>query len=510
MELKTFLRSGFAALFAVTHEEDRVTAQIRDICKDIKFNVFTWTCADGIVDPKDQRIKDGDKSTGDPLLALKVFSSKQSPIPQKSVLIMKDLNIFFKKRDAVLIRLMKDAIVNGRNTARSIIIMGCQLELPPELEKEFTVIEFPLPSRDELLDISKTLCKAKGVELNGDTDAIADAGAGLTTIEFADAASFSLTAHKAIVPSVVADIKATTLKKSGVLELIKPGVTFANVGGMGLLKEWITKRKKAFGHEAREYGLPMPKGVIIFGVQGGGKSLATRAIASEFDVPLLRLDIGRLFGSLVGQSEGAVRAVIAQVEAFGRCVLQVDEIDKGAAGMTSGHDGDSGTTKRVVGTMLTWMAEKTSPIFIVATCNSVTGLPPELIRKGRWDEMFFVDLPSWDERIETWGVQITMKNRDPKKFNLKTLADITEQWTGAEIEALFNDTMFSAFSQGKEPTTEMLVEHSQLTKPLSETMKENVDHLRAWAKGRCRLASEPAMMSAPRTKGTGSRKFTEE
>lgn len=500
-KLKTYLRSGYAALFAVTHEEDRITEDIRKSCKAIGFDAYTWTPTLGIVTPDDQAIeKWNDKKTGDPAVALAAFMATKvgkkdelegMVIKNKSVLVLKDFHLYLKKGDPVLTRLIKDAIGIGRQTARSIMVMGCQLTLPPELEKEFTVVEFPLPSRDELKEIASILAKSKGIELNGETEEILDAGVGLTATEFADAVAASLTEHDAIMPAMVAEIKAQTIKKGGILEIVKPKVTFDTLGGLSELKSWVTKRRHAFTKEAVEFGLTMPKGVILMGVQGGGKSVATQAIAAELACPLIRLDTGRLFGGLVGSSEANVRGVIAQVEAFGKCVLQIDEIDKGFAGMVGGHDGDSGTTRRVIGTFLTWMAEKTSPVFIVATANDLTKLPPELLRKGRWDEMFFVDLPTQHERVEIWNVHLKKKGRKPKEFDVGSLAFNTPDWTGAEIEALVNEGLFAAFDAKVELTTELLVELSKNTMPLSKTMAESMAGLRAWAEDRCRSASVP-------------------
>lgn len=505
-KLKAYLRSGFGALYALTHEEDRITEDIKKTCKTIGFSVYTWTPTLGITTPDDQVIEKwgsppNEKKTSDPAVALAVFmATKQGKkdelegavIKNKSVLILKDFHLYLKKGEPVLTRLIKDAITVGRQTARSLMVMGCQLTLPPELEKEFTVVEFPLPSRDELKDIATVLAKSKGIELNGETDEILDAGVGLTVNEFADAVAASLTEHDAIVPAIVSEIKAQTIKKGGILEIIKPKFTFDTLGGLNELKSWVRKRRHAFTKEAVEFGLPVPKGVVLMGVQGGGKSVACHAIADELACPLIRLDTGRLFGGLVGSSEANVRGVIAQVEAFGKCVLQIDEIDKGFAGMVGGHDGDSGTTRRVIGTFLTWMGEKTSPVFIVATANDLTKLPPELLRKGRWDEMFFVDLPMAGERHEIWGVHLKKKNRKVKDFHLQSLADATDGWTGAEIEALVNEGLFAAFDGKVELTTELLVELSTRTMPLSKTMGEQMEYLRAWATDRCRSASTKA------------------
>lgn len=506
-KLKTYLRGNFAALFAVTHEEDRITEDIGRICADIGFQVYTWTPTVGITCPDDSVIEQfgpqgKEKKTSEPAVALACYLAIEEKktgknkseingiyIKNQSVLVLKDFHLYLKKGDPVLTRLVKDAIASGRATARSLLVMGCQLTLPPELEKEFTVVDFPLPDRPALKEIAVVLAKNKGIELNGNCDDILDAGMGLTMNEFADAVAASLIDRGSIEPDVIADIKAQTMKKGGILEIIKPGTTFKNLGGMGELKSWITRRRHAFSKEAAEFGLQLPKGVILVGVQGGGKSYATRAIADELNCPLLRLDTGKLFAGIVGSSEANVRGVIAQVEAFGKCVLQIDEIDKGFAGMVGGHDGDSGTTRRVIGTFLTWMAEKTSPCFIVATANDLTKLPPELLRKGRWDEMFFIDLPDHGERVEIWKVHLARKRRELEAFDLEQLAKATEGWTGAEIEALVNEGLYSAFDSKDPLTTEMLVELSTNTMPLSKTMAESLDGLRRWADGRCRSAS---------------------
>lgn len=498
-KLQTYLRSGFSALYCVTHEEDRTVASVIQQANEINFKVWQWTATLGLINPAGKVVeKLGEKKTSDPGIALLTFLETKrgsgepegAHIPNMSVLILKDFHLILKKNDPVMIRLVKDAIGVGRTTARSIMVIGCQFALPPELEKEFTTVDFPLPSKDELKVIAEGLAKDKGVNIPNILPVV-EAGAGMTTQEFADAAAACLTDHNTIDAPFIAEMKSQAIKKGGLLEIVKPGVSFENLGGMNDLKAWITKRKGAFSEEARKYGLPPSKGVIMLGVQGGGKSLATRAIASELEVPLLRLDMGRLFGGLVGQSEENVRRVIAQVEAFGPSVLQMDEIDKGAAGMVGGSGGDSGTTRRVLGTLLTWLAEKTGPTFVVATANDVTQLPPELLRKGRWDEMFFIDLPNDEERKEIWNVQIRTKGRDPKKFDIDPLVECTTGWTGAEIEALFIEGLYEAFASKKsEPTTALLVALSEQTMPLSKLMAEHIDSLRRWADGRCRMATQ--------------------
>lgn len=501
-KLKTYLRSGYAGLYAVTQEEERITIELRALCAELGMEVFTWDPVKGLVQGASLIESYLEKSTRQPQVALLAYNAVKSiskggnvevvaqVVPNKSVLILRDFHLYLAKKDPEITRLVKDAVTWGRETLRAIIVMAPALSLPPELEKEFTVVDFPLPNRAALLERAESLCKDKGVEMNGNKESVIDAGVGLTLNEFSDAVAASLTEHSAIVPATVAEIKAATIKKSGLLEIINPGVTFDQLGGLDALKTWIGKRKHAFGADAIEYGCPIQKGVVLFGVQGAGKSFATRAIASELGCPLIRLDAGRLFSGLVGSSEANVRSVINQVEAFGRCILQMDEIDKGFGGMTGGTDGDGGTTRRVIGSFLTWMAEKTSPVFLVATANDVTKLPPELLRKGRWDELFFIDLPTWKERCEIWRVQITMKKRNPKEFDIDELAGKTQGWTGAEIEALMNEGLFAGYAAGKKPvTTELLVELSRESVPLSKTMAEQMQALRDWAKGRARPAS---------------------
>lgn len=504
-QLSTYISAGYAALYAVTHEEDRITASIVKIAADIKgkkgkpYEVWQWTVTAGLSNAEGETL---DK-TADPLAALVAFSDhnvvKGEPIgtkiPNRSVVILKDFHLFLKNPPPILIRRLKEAITIGRASNRCLIIMGCALHLPPELEKEIAVVEFTLPSRDELKVIAESIAKDAGQELNGSTEPILDAMSGLTINEAGDAAAYSVVERGSIDADTIAEIKAKTLKKGGILEVIKPGVTFSDLGGLTELKSWVSKRKMAFTNEAVTYGLPKPRGVCLYGIQGAGKSFATRAIASELGCPLIKLDAGKLFGGLVGSSEANVRSVIHQVESFGKCVLMIDEIDKGFAGMTGGHDGDSGTTRRVIGTFLTWMSDKTSPVFIVATANDLTRLPPELLRKGRWDELFFIDLPTASERVEIWKVQISRRNRKHEAFDLDALASATNEWTGAEIEALFGEGLYHAFDAGVEPTTELLVSLSKDTMPLSKTMAEPMEHLRQWSVGRSRLASVPESKS---------------
>jgi SpoVK/Ycf46/Vps4 family AAA+-type ATPase len=255
------------------------------------------------------------------------------------------------------------------------------------------------------------------------------------------------------------------------------------------LKQWLLQRKDAFGDEARRYGLPSPKGLLIVGIPGTGKSLTAKATAAVLSRPLLKLDAGRLFAGLVGQSEGNLRSVIATVEAIAPCVLWIDEIEKGFSGSRSSGASDGGTSSRVFGSFLSWLQEKSAPVFVVATANDVTQLPPEFLRKGRFDEMFFVDLPNEEERAAIWRIQIAKYGREATEFDLLQLARATAGWTGSEIEQAFIDALYHAFSRQEEPTDLSLMLQLGELVPLSRLMAEQITALRAWAKGRARLAT---------------------
>jgi SpoVK/Ycf46/Vps4 family AAA+-type ATPase len=289
----------------------------------------------------------------------------------------------------------------------------------------------------------------------------------------------------------VAREKAQAVKKSGLLEIIEPTESLDDIGGLDQLKRWLLTRKDAFSERARQYGLPLPKGLLILGIPGTGKSLTAKATASVFGVPLLRLDAGRVFAGLVGQSEGNLRAVLQTAEAIAPCCLWIDEIEKGFGGTKSSGTSDGGTSARVFGTFLNWMQEKSAPVFVVATANDVSQLPAEFLRKGRFDELFFVDLPSRAEREVIWRLQIERHGRNAQDFDTVQLAKATDGFTGAEIETAFIEAMYSAFEQAEEPTDLGIAQVLTDLVPLSRLMAEQIAGLRTWAKGRARLATAP-------------------
>jgi len=302
--------------------------------------------------------------------------------------------------------------------------------------------------------------------------------------------------------------KRQIVRKCGVLEFVDADADLDRVGGLELLKAWLGTRARAFSARARGFGLPAPRGVLLVGVQGCGKSLCAKAVSRSWNLPLLRFDLGRVFGSLVGSSEENVRRAIAVAESVAPAILWIDEIDKGFAGVQSSGASDGGTTARVLSTLLTWFNEKTRPVFVVATANDVTQLPPELLRKGRLDELFFVDLPTAEERAQVLAIQLARRGRVPDAFDLPQLARLAPGFSGAELEEAVISGLYDAFGQGVELTTAHLATALRETVPLSRTMSERLEALRSWADGRARPASRRGEASSGRTGGARDLELT--
>lgn len=493
------IRAGYSGIALVTHEEARVEGDIVTVAKQLGFSLHAWSITRGVVDMRTGLPTEG---TDEPLKALDHFES----LKEKSILLMRDFHFFVGEPNPLLIRRVKEALLTGKNSNRVLIVLGCQLKLVPELEKEFTVIEVKLPDRKQLLEVAQTIAQSANIELNGGTDALLDAASGLTTVEAADAFSLAAveSAGKELSAAVVAREKAAAIKKNGLLEILDANVGLEDIGGLEVLKEWLTKRRHAFTAEARDYGLPLPRGYLMVGIPGCSKTLAAKATAKILGLPLLKLDGGKLFASHVGESEANIRSVIQTCEAIAPVCVLCDEIEKAFSGSKSSGSTDGGTSARVLGTFLQWMNDKTAPVFVVATANSVSDLPPEFLRKGRFDELFFNDLPTEEERQDIWRIQIQKHHRKPKQYDLKALASATPEWTGAEIESLFRESLFAAFDNGKEPTTALLLTLATETVPLSKTMAAQVQGLRDWAKGKARRSSAvvPVMQSAGRKLAT--------
>ncbi|MEI6166509.1 MAG: AAA family ATPase [bacterium] len=484
-KITNYVRAGYPGLYLVSHEESRVEAELRAIAATLQYRLYAWSTTEGLTDTGDGSVR----AATDPLEALQAISE----LPDNALILMRDLHMFLADNNPVLVRALKDALAAGKTKGKVLIILGCRSVLPPELEREFTVLDFSLPDKAALGAVLDGICQsAKLKKPAGDErDQILDAASGLTTVEAENAFALSVVTAKTIHAGLVATEKASTVKRNGLLELVEVREGLKDIGGLDQLKDWLVKRRDAFSAKATAYGLPSPKGLLIVGIPGTGKSLTAKATASVFGRPLLKLDAGKLYGSLVGQSEQNLRSVIQTAEAIAPCVLWVDEIEKGLAGSKSSGSTDGGTSARVLGSLLSWLQEKRSQVFVVATANDVTQLPPELLRKGRLDEMFFVDLPNQAERETIWGIQIAKYGRKADQYDTGALAMASEGYTGSEIEQAVVDSLYGAFAESREPGMLDISKALGETVPLSKLMAEQITGLRRWASGRCRMATSP-------------------
>jgi len=498
-DLETLIRARYPILYIISSEEMRVQNLVVEIAKKRQKKAFEWSYSTGIVPAGTsiQSQKNRSAATKDPLMALDQVIEMVEP----AIFIFKDFHPFLTKSNFAVVRKLKEIALHLKNSFKTIVLVSPVMEIPTELEKEVTVLNYPLPSREDLsllLDkIIEDVKQFKQVVIDLDEvgrERLLGAALGLTIGEAENVFAKIIVKDERLTGDDVNEVfaeKQQIIRKSGLLEYCDTGESFANVGGLAVLKEWLNKRAVAFSSEARAFGLPAPKGILMLGVQGCGKSLCAKAVSNQWQLPLLRFDMGRMFGSLVGSSEENVRRAIAVAESVAPAILWVDEIDKAFAGSQGSGATDGGTTARVFGTFLTWLSEKTAPVFVVATANDISQLPPELLRKGRLDEIFFVDLPSHEERIEVFRIHIKKRGRDPEHFDLKALADASKDFSGAEIEEAINSALYDAFYGHTEITTGHVLTALSQTVPLAKTMDEQISRLRSWADGRARNASVP-------------------
>jgi SpoVK/Ycf46/Vps4 family AAA+-type ATPase len=419
--------------------------------------------------------------------------------------VLKDFHPFFQ--DPAVVRALRELGHALKSTFTTLVLLSPTLVIPPEIEKEVSVLDVPLPGYRDLLQLLKEIVgvvrqgnRAKVELTKEDADQLIKAAQGLTLAEAENAFAKAI-AHDGRLSrddvALVLEEKRQVIRKSGLLEYYPTEEKLQNVGGLDLLKTWLARRGAAFSEAARKFGLPEPKGLLLLGVQGCGKSLTAKAIAAQWRLPLLRLDMGRIFSGLVGSSEENLRRAIHVADSVAPVVLWVDEIEKGFAGVQSSGHVDGGVTARVMGTLLTWLQEKTQPVFVVATANRIEQLPPELMRKGRFDEIFFIDLPALAERREIFSIHVAKRGRDPALYDLELLAGRAEGFSGAEIEQAVVSALYDAFAEGKELAGSHLERAVSDSLPLSTTMREDIDRLRDWARTRTRAASTAAPEPVP-------------
>ena len=484
-QITNYVHAGYPVLWVRTAEDTRVAQCLGDLGKLLKYQDWRWTITNGWVSNSGESPEIVDAS--DPETCL--MSIKNSRF-NDSFCIIRNFHPYLD--NPIIIQLIKDLVVLCKSTNRTIIFVSTQVDMPPELQKEITIVDFKLPDQKDLSKILYYILDSvdKDITITDEQrNAAVNAAMGMTEFEAENAYALSLVEAGDITPEIIQREKSQIIRKSGHLEYYKASDDLDSVGGLDNLKSWLLSRSRAFSDEAREFGLPSPRGVLLVGVPGCGKSLVSKAVALAWGLPLLKMDIGRLFGSLVGESEQNWRTAIELAEAMSPCVLWLDEIEKGLSGIQSSGQTDSGVTARVFGNLITWMNERTKPVFIVATAYNIMNLPPELMRKGRFDEIFAVDLPDEQERREIFNIHISKRGREPKNFNLKTLVSKTSGFSGAEIEEVVISGMYEAFSTDMELNTKHLITATEDTNPLSRTQAKKIAQIRDWAKNHAREAS---------------------
>jgi len=481
--LELLIKSRTSLIWIRTKEEERLEKLINFSCERINIKRFVcWDCVSGIKG----LINEEGKFSNNPLGVLNWLKELNSEV--STVLLVKDFHKFYD--DPSINRTIKELSSKLKETSQNLIISSHLLPSSEELDELMTIINLPLPNQKELKNLINKIAINTNSNLDEqDLNELSIASSGLTELKVKQVTAKALAQRGKISKEDIKDIleeKKQVIARSEILEFFEAKSSQDDIGGLNVLKVWLNQRYRAFSKEAREYGLPIPKGVLLVGAQGTGKSLTAKSISKSWSMPLLRLDVGRLFSSLVGSSEARTRETILRAEAMSPCILWIDEIDKGFGGDARS---DGGTSQRVLASLLTWMSEKESAVFVIATANAIDKLPAELLRKGRFDEIFYLDLPNSRERLSI--LDLHLKKRRPNySFPLSTIIDRTVGFSGAELEQAVIEGMHISFSENRELMEKDLIKAVSELVPLSRTAKEQIDFIKEWSStGRARSAS---------------------
>jgi SpoVK/Ycf46/Vps4 family AAA+-type ATPase len=485
-ELTLLLKARYPIIYINTIEEDRVEYVIRkNIKTSLNRSIYSWDFVDGYTNnPNNEGF-----GKRNPLQALELVERLTSETP--ALFLLKDFNRFLS--DVAISRKLKNISRILKLQPKTIVIICSELSIPEELKDLITILNFNLPIESEINQELNRLIVSLNIEIDPELlEKLTRACQGLSLERIRRVLSKIIASYKTIDESsidILLSEKKQIISQTQILEYSSANENIKNIGGVANLKDWLTKRKTSFSIQASNYGLPTPRGLLLIGIQGTGKSLTAKAIATEWQLPLLKLDVGKLFGGIVGESESRLRQMIEVSETLSPCILWIDEIDKA---FNSGESqGDSGTSSRVLGTFLSWLSEKTKPVFVVATANNVDLLPLELIRKGRFDEIFFLDLPKKQERAQIFEIHI--KEFRPKTwdvFDYLKLAKLSESFSGAEIRQSIIESMYEAFYEKREFTTEDICSSLKELIPLAQLENKQTLKLQSWASsGRIRSAS---------------------
>lgn len=498
-DIKDMLKANYPLLYLATSEYRRVLQKLRRIAYEMDYTFYSWDNVDGLqnhIKNQNNRLEKVEKhkayqeTKGYQELLEYIKRDSEAGNSKKEIYIVEDFHKYFKDEKVIVYLRKLTNILKSYD--KHLVLMSPFLKLPDELEKYVTILNVPLPDREDLKTRLYTIPGSENI--NPDLEKyLIDSALGMTDME-ADLA-FRLAKEKVGLNSkeatrIISNEKEQIIKKSGILDYYQVNEDLErNVGGLNNLKNWLKQRSKAFERKAKNFGLKEPKGILLLGVPGCGKSLTAKCVATEWKQPLLRLDIGKVFQAEVGSSENNIRMAIATAEAVAPCVLWIDEIEKGLS--VGGGEKDGGTNSRVFSTILTWMQEKTKPVFVVATANNISDLPPELLRKGRFDEIFFVDLPTKEERGNIFQIHLA-KHGQKSITNISVLAEKSKFFNGAEIEETVKEAMFHSYVENPENNQITILHLEKAIEqivPLAQTMKKKIDGLREWASTRARPAS---------------------
>lgn len=509
-DIVALMRARTPIIWIVTREERRVEGYLIKAAQTAGYNPVFWDVAEGVTDAKGNVVTTIEGAGTDISQTLNAIKTRAGRLVGsdniRTAWIMRDLPSPWLQGPlgATPLRQLRNLAkmlpgVPKRENSQALILLSTESKLPPELEGHATVIEWPLPDRAEIAATLDSAIKIlppeaqKEIATSGVRDQAIDAAVGLSQEEANSCYSKSLVQSGKIDPKIVAAEKQRIIAKAGVLEWVNPiEGGLSAVGGLENLKGWLTTRRSAYSPKARQYGLRPPKGVVLIGIPGCGKSLTAKCFPTAWGVPLLKLDLGSLKGKFVGESEGNMRKALKVIEAIGRCVVWIDEIEKGMQGATGGS-ADGGVSSDQLGTLLTWLQDRATEAFVVATANDIEGLPPELLRKGRFDEIFYVGLPNAEERASVLKAALAANQRgNLTGIDLSSIVDKTSGFTGSEIAELVPTAMFTAFEEdAREITTADLVEAAKDVVPLSKSQAAKIKRLETWLnEGKARSATK--------------------
>ena len=497
-KLINLVKANTKLIQIISYETHRIHGMLVKTADELNRELFIWNRVEGLKkwndDKRSFEVEDEEKQQPD--LILEFFIKDEN---ENLILLLEDFYPDLTEDKPRMIKTLRNiALQNSQN--KTLILSQPFLQLPRELEKDVHILELPFPNYEDLKAIYKKVCRAHNIpNANNPDNGLIESALGLTIMEAEKAFALAYIENGSLtgaeVPLIIRE-KENVIKKSGYLEYYHPKEEMKDVGGLTNLKDWLTKRGRGFDKFAKDFGLTYPRGILLLGIPGTGKSLTAKAVGNLWHFPLLRLDMGKIFGGIVGESEKNIREALNIAEAIAPSILWIDEIEKGMSGISSSGSSDGGTTARVLGTFLTWLQEKTKPVFVVATANDISQLPPELLRKGRVDEIFFVDLPTVKEREEIIKIHLEKKNRKAENFNTKKLAEASKGFSGAELEEVIKEALFQAYDEVKIMSDEHILEAIGKTFPLSRTMHETISKMRLWAKSRAVSASsdEPEVL----------------